>query len=240
MNKSNANNFLLAKDKIVEIILEEEKSEKSIEWKRRWKTKKKFQSEFAKLIEKLNNKYNKPQKIFHIESVVKRYLIASNIEFDYQAISVPKFSYAHDRSDRSIDKLSMVKFESCHNNSAYYSTLFYELIHTTGVIQRLNRPSFQQGRSPKGANMKEEIIAELGAVFLSKYYRLENIDYENHARYIKSWLGKSLSIQDIDNVYDDVIEAVEYLLKYFRPINFQELISKPNFSWRDLLDYYNL
>ena len=116
--------------------------------------------------------------------------------------------------------------------------MFHELIHTTGVIQRLNRPSFQQGRSPRGENMKEEIIAELGAVFLSVYYKLDNIDYINHAQYIKSWFGKTLSVNDIDKVYDDTIEAIEYLLKYMKPHDIKELITKPNLSWSDLMQYY--
>ena len=74
----------------------------------------------------------------------------------------------------------------------YYSTLFHEITHATGHESRLARKSILEP-SYFGSHeySKEELVAEMGAAFLSGYCGIENITIENSAAYIGGWL-KSL------------------------------------------------
>lgn len=67
---------------------------------------------------------------------------------------------------------------------SYYGTALHELCHWTGHGTRLGR---QLGRRfGESAYAMEELIAELGAAFLSAYCRLDG--RLQHASYIASWL----------------------------------------------------
>lgn len=70
---------------------------------------------------------------------------------------------------------------------AYYSTLFHEIIHSTGHHSRLGR---DMTGSPKSkAYAKEELIAEIGSCFLCGITGIKTKTIDNTAAYIKSWLG---------------------------------------------------
>jgi antirestriction protein ArdC len=71
----------------------------------------------------------------------------------------------------------------------YYSTLFHELIHSTGHESRLNRTF--------GAHFgdelytKEELVAEMGAAFLSAIAGIANENTErNTTAYIQNWISR--------------------------------------------------
>jgi antirestriction protein ArdC len=66
----------------------------------------------------------------------------------------------------------------------YYSTLYHELIHSTGHksrLDRLERTGF--GSSPYA---KEELVAEMGAAMLCGVAGIDNLDQS--AAYVKNWL----------------------------------------------------
>lgn len=67
----------------------------------------------------------------------------------------------------------------------YYRTLFHELIHSTGHQSRLNRVLNTNHKSE--AYAKEELTAEMGAVFLSAWAGILWYNNKNHAAYLKSW-----------------------------------------------------
>ena len=73
---------------------------------------------------------------------------------------------------------------------AYYSTLFHEIIHSTGHQKRLNREGIIM---PTGfgnyAYGKEELIAEMGASFLCQEVGILNDVLDNSAAYLQSWLA---------------------------------------------------
>ncbi|CAN5820274.1 zincin-like metallopeptidase domain-containing protein [soil metagenome] len=76
----------------------------------------------------------------------------------------------------------------CKAAEAYYSTLFHELTHWTGHINRLNRGlSTNFGSEPYA---KEELVAELGASYLGAEFEIEKAPVENHVNYIGGWLKK--------------------------------------------------
>jgi antirestriction protein ArdC len=69
----------------------------------------------------------------------------------------------------------------------YYSTFFHEIIHSTGHEKRLNR-SLKNGFGSE-SYAKEELIAELGSVFLNNHYGIETSNtFDNSTAYIQSWL----------------------------------------------------
>lgn len=68
--------------------------------------------------------------------------------------------------------------------ASYYSTALHELCHWTGSSTRLGRKLGR--RFGESAYAMEELIAELGAAFLSVHCRLDG--RLQHASYISSWL----------------------------------------------------
>jgi antirestriction protein ArdC len=73
---------------------------------------------------------------------------------------------------------------------AYHHTLFHELIHSTGHSTRLNRGLDRELR-PFGSPdySKEELIAEMGAAFLSAEAGIEPQVVENAASYLQGWVN---------------------------------------------------
>ena len=71
----------------------------------------------------------------------------------------------------------------------YYSTLFHELIHSTGHESRLNRAF--GAHFGDGLYTKEELVAEMGAAFLCAIAGIANENTErNTLAYIQNWISK--------------------------------------------------
>jgi antirestriction protein ArdC len=71
----------------------------------------------------------------------------------------------------------------------YYSTLFHELIHSTGHESRLHR-SFGAGFGDE-LYSKEELIAEMGAAFLSAIAGIANEHTDrNTTAYLQNWISQ--------------------------------------------------
>ena len=87
------------------------------------------------------------------------------------------------------DFVGMPARKRFENGNAYFSTLFHELIHSTGHDKRLNRPTLN-AKTGFGANpyCKEELIAEMGAAFLCAQAGIVERTIDNSASYIHGWL----------------------------------------------------
>lgn len=74
----------------------------------------------------------------------------------------------------------------------YYQTLFHEMIHATGHEKRLNREGITQPvKFGSERYSKEELVAELGAAFLSNEAGiLDQVQFDNSAAYLNSWIQK--------------------------------------------------
>jgi antirestriction protein ArdC len=100
----------------------------------------------------------------------------------------PPVSYGHNRAAYSPiqDKVEMPDPEQFESDEAYYCTLFHELIHSTGSEKRLKRiePALF-GTDPYA---KEELVAEIGASFLSGVAEFEEAGGEQSAAYISGWI----------------------------------------------------
>jgi antirestriction protein ArdC len=71
----------------------------------------------------------------------------------------------------------------------YYSTLFHELVHSTGHESRLNRTF--GARFGDELYSKEELVAEMGAAFLCAIAGIANEHTDrNTTAYLQSWIGK--------------------------------------------------
>ena len=76
--------------------------------------------------------------------------------------------------------------ETSSRTEGYYSTLFHELTHWTGVKDRLNRD--MGNRFGDDAYAMEELVAELGSAFQCAKLGITPEPRLDHAQYIKHWL----------------------------------------------------
>lgn len=83
----------------------------------------------------------------------------------------------------SADTITMPERDSFNDASGYYGTLFHELSHWTGAEKRLNR--VQSGRFGGTEYAFEELVAELGAAFLSATHGLDTVTQS--AAYLRMW-----------------------------------------------------
>ncbi len=86
----------------------------------------------------------------------------------------------------SDDTVYMPPFASFFSKEGYYSTLAHEVTHYTGHESRLNRD--MSNRFGDEGYAMEELVAELGAAFLSAELGVTNEPREDHASYIQCWL----------------------------------------------------
>lgn len=87
------------------------------------------------------------------------------------------------------DAVSIPNPRSFFNDSRYYSTLFHELVHSTGHNKRLGRHAkIKDHKFGSQDYSQEELVAELGAAYLCGITGIEQDTIQNNAAYIKSWI----------------------------------------------------
>ena len=88
-----------------------------------------------------------------------------------------------------LDYVKLPVPEAFESPEEYYSTAFHELIHSTGHTSRVGRKGILEP-SYFGSHeySKEELVAEMGASFLSGIVGIEQKILENSAAYIHGWL----------------------------------------------------
>lgn len=115
-----------------------------------------------------------------------------------------------------LDKIYMplesafIDTKQCTATENYYSTLCHELTHWTGHAKRLDRKI--KNKFGNHAYAEEELIAELGAAFLSAEFGITTPEKKDHAAYIASWL-KVLkdNKQFVISAASEASKAVEYM-----------------------------
>lgn len=88
------------------------------------------------------------------------------------------------------DSVRMPERDRFESGEKYYSTLFHELTHATGHESRLNRKGCCSGRFGSPSYSREELVAEMGAAFLSGRAGIEHATIEASAAYLEHWIGK--------------------------------------------------
>jgi antirestriction protein ArdC len=91
----------------------------------------------------------------------------------------------------SKDKIRMPQKKQFDGMEEHYSTLFHELVHSTGHHSRLDRKEVANVQ-PFGSEdySKEELVAEMGAAMLCGFTGIANRTINNSAAYVQHWLGK--------------------------------------------------
>ena len=105
---------------------------------------------------------------------------------------------------------SLTKFTS---NEEYFATLFHELVHSTGSDFRLNRFWLKQIQ-PYWSNTysREELVAELGSMFLCMKAWIINQTWENSKNYIAWWLKYiKWNKKDLITASTQAEKAVDYI-----------------------------
>jgi antirestriction protein ArdC len=85
------------------------------------------------------------------------------------------------------DIVQMPPFEAFKDKESYYATILHELTHWTSHKSRLDR-SFNAKRFGDNGYAREELVAELGAAFLSADLGITPEIREDHAAYLARWL----------------------------------------------------
>ncbi|HCL66053.1 MAG TPA: antirestriction protein ArdC [Rhizobium sp.] len=87
------------------------------------------------------------------------------------------------------DAIQMPPIERFRDVASYYATLAHESVHWTGAGHRLDRDLSRYSKN-RSERAREELVAELGAVFLSADLGIvpEMEPRPDHASYIASWL----------------------------------------------------
>jgi len=89
------------------------------------------------------------------------------------------------------DKVYMPDRMLFDSSEGYYTTLFHELTHATGHKSRLARKEvIEAHRFGSEPYSREELVAEMGAAFLSGYCGIEQKTVSMSAGYIQSWLNR--------------------------------------------------
>ena len=86
-----------------------------------------------------------------------------------------------------LDRVVMPEINYYESADAYYTDLFHEMTHSTGHPKRLNRFTLDGiGKFGSEVYSREELVAELGAAFLTEIAGLK-LDIRMSAAYIKGW-----------------------------------------------------
>lgn len=115
------------------------------------------------------------------EEILERYIENSGVVLNFTT-DIPCY----------IPSLDIVELNK-HSKSleSYYSTAFHEIAHSTGHINRLNRPL--AGKTDLNEYAKEECIAEITSCLLCSECGIHEFDtsetreYENNLAYITAW-----------------------------------------------------
>jgi antirestriction protein ArdC len=128
-------------------------------------------------------------------------------------VSVGEGNPAYNYMTDSITMPAPGMFES---DDAYNSTLYHETIHATGAKSRCDRDMFMLNAFGSEGYAKEELVAELGSIFLCSALGVP-YEIEQHASYLKSW---TKAIKDDTNYLVTAMTqaqaATDYVLSAYR------------------------
>lgn len=107
-------------------------------------------------------------------------------------LNSPKFTFYSGQAVYypTVDRINCPPLKDFINPEEYYSTLFHEMVHSTGHKSRLNRKGITTENVAFGDEVysKEELVAEMGAAMLCGVAGIDNCTIQNSASYIQSWL----------------------------------------------------
>jgi antirestriction protein ArdC len=88
------------------------------------------------------------------------------------------------------DEIVLPKMKSFRTSESYYSTLYHELVHSTGAEKRLSRKTLTDMVSfGTESYAMEELIAEMGSAYLCRFSGILPAEIKNKVAYLDNWLG---------------------------------------------------
>lgn len=122
---------------------------------------------------------------------------AESIIKEYETFSGISAIKRTNESDRAFynpikDYIQVPQIEQYNNPNEYYSTLFHEMVHSTGHTSRLNR-GLDERLASFGSDdySKEELIAELGSSMIMARLHIDTPQtFKNSTAYLQAWLSK--------------------------------------------------
>lgn len=109
----------------------------------------------------------------------------------------PAYTFVGDKAfyQPATDTVNMPKINAFKTEASYYCTYFHEITHSTGAEKRLARDF--SGRFGSKPYAFEELIAELGAVFLCSEAGILFHTKDNSAKYLKNW--NKVLVNELEN-----------------------------------------
>lgn len=156
---------------------------------------------------------NHHEKIYTCEAIIEGYPIPKP-EFTFGGTS------AHFNPGKDI--INMPNLKQFKFVQAYYTTFFHEMIHSTGAKNRLDRDLTGSRLSKNPAVYAkyafEELIAEIGAMFLCSQAGILHYTLKNSLTYVKGWRLGLINALKEDNKFifkaaTQSQKAVDYLLE---------------------------
>jgi len=126
--------------------------------------------------------------------------------------NVPEIKYQYQQAfyRPAEDFIGMPDREVFKYSEGFYSTLFHEIVHSTGHKSRLDR--LEDTFSSKEQYSKEELIAEIGsALMLHDCNILIKKEVENAAAYLNSW---KRYIKESENALTEALAAADKAVRF--------------------------
>ena len=89
----------------------------------------------------------------------------------------------------STDTVVVPQLEQYQEVEEYYSTLFHELVHSTGISKRCDRGLNKVSSKHSDEYSREELVAEMGSAMILNHLGIESEKaFKNSVAYLQSWL----------------------------------------------------
>lgn len=135
--------------------------------------------------------------------------------------------------NRKDDVVGMPAKGAFENAEEYYSTLWHELVHSTGHPKRLNRDNTYDHSGFADAYSNEELVAEIGSSILCAYTGIAPRTIKNQAAYIDHWYKRLKSDKRlIIGASAAAQKAADFIMHQPGEINYNAC------TWMG--DYYNI
>ena len=157
--------------------------------------------------------------VFNIEDVEgidfpKIEIEESNIELDISKFS--KFNVKESIScdiphyNDMCDVIIIPNKERYKTLEGIYNTLFHEIIHWTGRSNRLNRHSMIYYNEERP---EEELVAEIGSMFLLQHFKIEQKMNKNNIAYCQSWFESMKKDKSyLSRIFSEAEKASNYVI----------------------------
>ena len=137
--------------------------------------------------EGLTAKHVKPLPVGASVDVIAEGIVADYVQCSHVHLNHTEGDHAFYRP--SDDSIFLPLREQFRSTAEYYSTVYHEMVHSTGHKSRLDRLDHVAAFGSEDYS-KEELIAEIGAAALVNQAGLETASsFRNSAAYIQNWLS---------------------------------------------------